>query len=179
MASAFSHAIVASALGMAWQSKRMPLRFWLLGPFCAAVPDLDVVSFWMGIPYEHVLGHRGVTHSLAFAICLSGVVVVTAFRAEEWRETRLRLWTYFFAATASHGLLDAMTDGGLGVAFFAPFENARYFFPFRPILVSPVEPEKFFTARTWAIILSELKWIGFPCLFLFAVLCAKRCLRRS
>jgi hypothetical protein len=40
---------------------------------------------------------------------------------------------YFFVVTASHGALDAMTDGGLGIAFFAPFDNTRYFFPFRPI----------------------------------------------
>jgi hypothetical protein len=25
-----------------------------------------------------------------------------------------------FVVTASHGILDAMTDGGLGIAFFAP-----------------------------------------------------------
>jgi hypothetical protein len=37
--------------------------------------------------------------------------------------SRLSVWTYFFLAAASHGLLDAMTDGGLGVAFFAPFDE--------------------------------------------------------
>jgi inner membrane protein len=39
---------------------------------------------------------------------------------------------------ASHGILDAMTDGGLGVAFFSPFDDTRCFFPFRPIKVSPI-----------------------------------------
>jgi hypothetical protein len=39
------------------------------------------------------------------------------------------LIAHFSFVTASHGMLDAMTDGGLGVAFFAPFDNARYFFP--------------------------------------------------
>src|SRR6267378_8050335 len=47
------------------------------------------------------------------------------------------LWRFFFLATASHGLLDAMTNGGLGVAFFAPFCDTRYFLPWQPIVVSP------------------------------------------
>jgi hypothetical protein len=51
---------------------------------------------------------------------------------------RLLPWTFFFLATASHGLLDAMTDGGLGVAFFSPFDKHRYFFPWTPIRVSPI-----------------------------------------
>ena len=39
---------------------------------------------------------------------------------------------------ASHGVLDALTDGGPGVAFLAPFDDTRYFFPWRPIRVSPL-----------------------------------------
>lgn len=31
-----------------------------------------------------------------------------------------------------------LTDGGLGVAFFSPFDNKRYFLPWRPIRVSPI-----------------------------------------
>jgi hypothetical protein len=37
------------------------------------------------------------------------------------------LWIYFFVATASHGLLDAMTDGGMGVAFFFAFGHYTLF----------------------------------------------------
>jgi inner membrane protein len=44
----------------------------------------------------------------------------------------------FFLITASHGILDAFTNGGLGIALFSPFDNSRYFFPFRPIQVSPI-----------------------------------------
>jgi membrane-bound metal-dependent hydrolase YbcI (DUF457 family) len=59
--------------------------------------------------------------------------------------------------TASHGVLDAMTDGGLGIAFFAPFDNTRYFFPFRPVKVSPIGLS-FFSARGLDVIWSELLW---------------------
>jgi inner membrane protein len=59
-------------------------------------------------------------------------------------------------------LLDAMTDGGLGVAFFAPFDNHRYFLPWTPIRVSPIGLGRFFTSRGSAVIRSELLWIWLP-----------------
>jgi len=37
-----------------------------------------------------------------------------------------------------------MTNGGLGIAFFSPFDPARYFLPWRPILVSPIGASVFF-----------------------------------
>ena len=75
---------------------------------------------------------------------------------------RLRLFLYLFVATASHGFLDALTDGGLGVAFFSPFDNHRYFFPWRPIRVSPIAASRFFTARGVAVLQSEMLWIWLP-----------------
>ena len=72
------------------------------------------------------------------------------------------MWIYFFLATASHGFLDSMTDGGLGVAFFAPFDNRRYFLSWTPIRVSPIGIGRFFTSRGYAVLQSELLWIWVP-----------------
>ena len=69
---------------------------------------------------------------------------------------------FFFLATASHGLLDALTDGGLGVAFFAPFSDERYFFPWRPIAVSPISVRRFFTGRGLDVLASELVVVWMP-----------------
>ncbi len=69
-------------------------------------------------------------------------------------------------ATASHGFLDAMTDGGLGVAFFSPFGTTRYFLPWRPIRVSPIGLTRFFSYRGIAVLQSELLWIWFPAILL-------------
>jgi len=55
-----------------------------------------------------------------------------------------------------------MTDGGLGVAFFSPLDNHRYFLPWRPIHVSPIGIERFFTDRGIAVLQSELLWIWLP-----------------
>jgi inner membrane protein len=116
-----------------------------------------------------VLGHRGLTHSLAFAAVLSAAVVAIAFPgAAAGPVPRWQLWLYLFLATASHGVLDALTNGGLGVAFFAPFENGRYFFPFTPIEVSPISVRAFFTARGARVMASELVWVWVPSLVLAA-----------
>ena len=67
-----------------------------------------------------------------------------------------------FAAAVSHGLLDALTNGGLGVAFFAPFNNTRYFFPATPIEVAPLRVEALFSWRGADVIASEALWVWAP-----------------
>jgi membrane-bound metal-dependent hydrolase YbcI (DUF457 family) len=57
--------------------------------------------------------------------------------------------------TASHGFFDALTSGGLGIAFFAPFDNTRYFFPIRPIPVSPLDPAAFLHWRGLRVLVWE------------------------
>ncbi|HEX8354410.1 MAG TPA: metal-dependent hydrolase [Pyrinomonadaceae bacterium] len=159
MASVFTHAFFAAAMGGAYARRRMPPRFWVLSVLCAVVPDADVLAFDLGIPYGSVFGHRGFTHSLAFAV-LTGVSVTLVFFRDA--ANRAALAAFFSLATASHAALDALTNGGLGVALFAPFGGARYFFPFRPVEVSPIGVGEFFGARGLAVILSELLWVWLP-----------------
>ena len=162
MASAITHAVVASAIGAALPIPKQTKRIWLLGALCAILPDADVVGFWMGVPYDHVFGHRGITHSVLFAVILSGLVLIGFFQGDEWKAVRFRLWAFFFLATISHGIIDAFTDGGLGIAFWAPFQNDRYFSPWRPVLVSPLTISGFFTTHGWDIMKSEMFWIWIP-----------------
>lgn len=133
---------------------------------CSVIPDLDVAGFRFGIPYGNFWGHRGITHSLIFAAILAGTVALTCFPRGASGLGRLSLSAYLFLATVSHGVLDAMTNGGLGVAFFSPFDNSRHFFPWRPIRVSPISPARFFSGRGYLVLESELLWIWLPILLL-------------
>lgn len=162
MPSALGHAAAALALGTACRPTGAPARFWVLGATCAMLPDLDVVGFRLGIPYGHVLGHRGLSHSLLFAAVVATLGTWALVHAPRWKGMRGALWAYVFLATASHGLLDAMTDGGLGVAFFAPMENTRYFLPWRPIEVSPIGLRRFVEGRGLAVLASEARWVLLP-----------------
>jgi inner membrane protein len=162
MASAFSHAIAAAAIGMATVTGPLRVRLWVLGAVCAVVPDLDVVHRAFGIPYSHVLGHRGLSHSLLAAAALACLMTGLVRRRWPASASAPRLWVLFFLTTASHGVLDAMTTGGLGVAFFAPFSTARYFLPWRPIVVSPLSIPEFFSEWGMRVMWSELAWVWLP-----------------
>jgi inner membrane protein len=163
MASAFSHAFAAVALGKTWSGRAMSPRFWFLAIASAVLPDADVVFFGFGVRYEDMLGHRGLTHSLPFALFWALLVVWTEFKqVPRWSRSWWSLFVFFFAVTASHGILDAFTNGGLGVAFFAPFSSARYFFPWQPIEVSPFSIREFFVQRGGPVLRSEFKYIWLP-----------------
>jgi inner membrane protein len=166
VASAFSHAVAALGIGACFYRPGVPRRVWVTGAICSVIPDLDVTGFRFGIHYGDFWGHRGFTHSILFAALLASAALLIGFRRALPGLGRIPLWTYFFLATASHGLLDAMTDGGLGVAFFAPFDNQRYFLPWRPIHVSPIGVGRFFTRRGLEVLQSELLWIWLPAVVL-------------
>jgi inner membrane protein len=169
MASAFSHAIVALAMGKAVRNKELGLRELFLGALCSTVPDLDVLGFPLGIQYGDMWGHRGMTHSVVFAALLAGILVALWYRTKP-AVALTGLFLYFFLCTASHGVLDALTDGGLGVAFFSPFDTTRYFFPMRPVLVSPIGVSEFFSPYGVRVLANEVMWIWLPSCALFMTL---------
>lgn len=167
MPTVFSHAIFSAALGAIYTPKPQPRRFWALAALCSVIPDLDVIAFAFGIAYRSVWGHRGITHSLLFALLVGCLIAVCAFGRQTWR-SRLALTAFFSLATASHAALDALTDGGLGVALLAPFDDTRYFAPWRPIRVSPIGTD-FFGARGWRVLWSELLWVWLPALAMIMI----------
>ncbi|OGI41699.1 MAG: hypothetical protein A2140_03620, partial [Candidatus Muproteobacteria bacterium RBG_16_62_13] len=121
--------------------------------------------------YDHPFGHRGFTHSIFFAVLIEllGLAAARAFGT-----TRIAAFLFLFVSTVSHGLLDALTNGGLGIAFFAPFDNTRYFLPWQVIEVSPITTSRFLSARGWAVIQSELPWVWLPAITLGMLLLVLR-----
>jgi inner membrane protein len=162
LATAISHAVAALAIGTCFARPTIPKGVWVAGVVRSVIPDIDVVGFRFGIRYGDFWGHRGFTHSLLFAALLATLVSLLGFRQAAPNAKRFAIWGYLFLATASHGFLDAMTDGGLGVAFFSPFDNSRYFLPWRLIHVSPIGLGRFFTERSLPILQSEFLWIWIP-----------------
>jgi len=170
MASIFGHALAAASLGTLYPKPNIKGKFIILGMLCAMLPDADVIAFAFGIPYESVWGHRGITHSIFFSLLFGGIISSVFYRQHKLFGKSWWIYsTYFALCTLSHALLDAMTSGGLGVAFFAPFENSRYFFPWRPIQVSPIGAAKFFSEWGVRVIKSELIWIGIPSLVMILI----------
>jgi inner membrane protein len=172
-----THSVLAIAAGHALAPKHLPKRFWFLSILCSVVPDADVIGFSLGIPYSHFFGHRGFFHSPFFALLLSMFIINVFFRNTK---TFSKLWwlylPFFFLLSASHGILDAFTNGGLGIALLSPFDNTRYFFPWRPILVAPIGLGYFLSEWGFETLKSEMVWIWLPTLSLLAV---SRLVRRA
>ena len=169
MASAFGHALTAYSLGKIYPKSINSWKFLALGVICSIIPDADIITFQFGIPYEHLFGHRGFFHSFLFAAILGLFATIIFYSKQAFGLKGIGLFTYFTLCTASHGLLDAMTSGGLGVAFFSPWDNTRHFLPWRPIKVSPIGLENFFSEWGWQVVKSEMVWIGLPCVLVLII----------
>jgi inner membrane protein len=162
-----THAAVPLALGLGLGRERIAPWLVLAGVAAAMAPDLDVIGFRLGIAYGDRLGHRGVSHSLIAAAVIGLLGGLVAQRRAGGFATG---FLFLFAAAASHGLLDMLTNGGHGVALLWPFTDERLFAPFRPIAVSPLGVRRIFSEQGLAVIGSELIWVWLPCLLLLILL---------
>ena len=134
----FGHVAVGMALGRlgAGEASSRRLGAAMVGMSALAMlPDADVIAFVLRIPYAATWGHRGASHSLFLAAVVAlGVAAGTRLA----RGPALKAGLLTLVAVGSHGLLDAMTTGGLGAALLWPLDDTRYFLPLRPIPVAPI-----------------------------------------
>jgi len=169
MATIFTHPVVPVALSIAAGQSVVGSRLLLAGILLSMLPDLDVLAFHFHIPYSSEYGHRGFTHSVIFGLLMGAIA---AGLSSPLRSEPVTAFLFASICVISHGVLDAMTNGGLGIAFFWPFDNERYFLPWQGIEVSPIGVSGFLSARGWTVILSELQyiWLGALVLGLVAYL---------
>jgi inner membrane protein len=167
----FSHTAVPLALGLGLGHRAVPPRLLLAGVVAAMLPDADVIGFRLGVAYSDAFGHRGATHSIAFALVL-GLIALAA--ARQLHAGRLAAFLFVGFSACSHGLLDMLTDGGHGVEFFWPLTNERFFLPWRVIEAAPISLQRFASGRGIEVLRSELLWVWLPA----AIACGALALRR-
>ncbi len=161
MASAFAHAVVAGSAYLATRPASWTAKVLVLGVFSSVMPDLDVIGFRFGVEYGDVWGHRGMTHSIFFAVIWS-ILLVEIFHRRSLLKQWIGLFLFYFFCTASHGFLDAMTTGGMGIGFFIPFDNERYFLPWRMIKVSSIRWQRFFSDHGLRVLQNEFYTVMLP-----------------
>jgi inner membrane protein len=165
MPSIISHAAVPLALGLGLGEPRIARPLLAAGIAASMLPDADVILFRFGATYGSLWSHRGLSHSLAFAIFI-GLVAALLLRKSA---PPLLAFAFVGFSAASHGLLDMMTNGGHGVAILWPLTDQRYFFDWRPIQVSPLAAARF-VKRAVRVIETELLWIWLPAILVALVL---------
>ncbi|MED5617693.1 metal-dependent hydrolase [Ideonella sp. BN130291] len=156
MPTILAHAAVPLALGLGLGRGVVPRRLLIAGVMASAVPDLDVLAFRFGVPYADAWGHRGASHSLAFALLLGAVAWLGARALQATPRTA---FLFIAIATASHGLLDMLTNGGQGVALWWPLSSERLFFPWQVIEASPLSLRRLAGGRGLQVLVSELLWV--------------------
>jgi inner membrane protein len=104
MPTIFSHAVFAASIGSTFQPAQKQVRFWVLTAICAMLPDADVLSFALGLRYESMFGHRGITHSILFAVAVGATVTVFFFSGSQIPKWKLAV--YFALVTVTHPFLD-------------------------------------------------------------------------
>ena len=168
MPTIFTHGFFAFAVSKLFRNK-VNVTIMTAAIICSMLPDADVIGFRFGIPYESMWGHRGISHSIFFAALLSLIVSTIIYHTLKQKEfSFFKLSLLLFISTVSHPLLDALTNGGMGVALFAPFNNERFFFPFRPIMVSPIGASNFFSSYGLHVMKSEFVFIWIPAILVIA-----------
>lgn len=155
MATIYTHAVVGLGVAQLYSPRRRVWLYWILAGLLPVIPDLDVFS---SASYGSILGHRGFTHSPVFALWVGFLIASLTFRflsASFWI-----LGCIFFAAIASHGILDAMTRGGADIPFLWPVAEQRYGnwgpLPLSDLGFAVPDPRQSRALR------SELLWIWLP-----------------
>lgn len=142
------------------------------------IPDADVIGYSFGVERGSMFAHRGFTHSIAFALVFGAIVAFFVHKFLPTNLTLIKLFVYFSLVTFSHSFLDMLTNGGPGVALFAPLSNQRFFFPWRPVEVSPIGVG-FFSRRGLIVIFSEIIWVWLPAFLFFLLAIIIRKIRKK
>jgi len=172
MPTIYTHAVVGLGSGAAVYPRHTSWLFCSLTGFLPIIPDFDVFS---SAAYGTTFGHRGFTHSFVFALAIGALAASATFNY-----FRVRFWVlalFFFAVTASHGILDAFTTGGYGILWLWPFSDTR-FGPWGPIKVADIGFE---WPNPWVSrsVRSELLWVWLPTALIVGAITGWRIARKS
>ncbi|MFT3841973.1 MAG: metal-dependent hydrolase [Myxococcaceae bacterium] len=150
MASVLAHAAIPLLTARRFN---LPRRAAIASALLACVADLDVLGYAFDQRNEDLLGHRGLTHSLLFALLLAAATALL------FRRKHLGL---FLLAALSHPLIDALTFGAPGVALLAPLTDARFLFPLHLVPSLPLGVPETLGRLGVAVLLDELLWLVLP-----------------
>jgi inner membrane protein len=122
-----THIAVGACVGEAFFERGFGKKALFWGALAQSIPDIDFISrFWLDTS-EHLLAHRGFTHSILFALLIVPAFAMTADRVHRPHDFLFKKWLLFFGTEVFlHLLLDAFNNYGVG--WFEPFSHHRFSF---------------------------------------------------
>jgi inner membrane protein len=114
-------------MGEALAGRQLGKKAMLIGIIAHSLPDIDFISsLWLNTA-DHLLAHRGLTHSIFFVLLVSPVLAILAKQKFKKESLSYGKWlTIFVVPMALHILLDAFNNYGVG--WFEPFSSQRISF---------------------------------------------------
>lgn len=122
-----THIALGACIGEAILSRQLGKKAMIIGAVSQSLPDIDVVaSLWLP-PADNLLVHRGITHSVVFALVAS---LLFSFIIKEKSKLNnlslLNLFLFFSLQLLLHDVLD--TCNAYGTGLFEPFSHQRFSF---------------------------------------------------
>jgi inner membrane protein len=136
-----THIALGACIGEAIAGKKLGKKAMLWGAIAQTIPDFDfIASFWLTMD-KNLLAHRGFTHSILFAVLLTPILALLAYRWHRRSGISYLAWIIFLGIEIfCHLFIDTFNNYGIG--WLEPFSKAR--FSFNTIYV--IDP--FFTLLT-------------------------------
>lgn len=122
-----THIVSGACIGEAIAGKQLGKKALLLGAIAQSLPDIDIVVSPFLSPTDDLLAHRGITHSLLFAIIITPLLAYISRLIFQKSQVSFRKWLWFWAAGLFiHLFIDAFNAYGTG--WLEPFSHYRVSF---------------------------------------------------
>ena len=152
-----THTVLGACLGEAIAGKRLGKKAMLIGALANNLPDIDVITtFWTDSANE-LLVHRGITHSILFAVLVSPLLALAFQKKFISYDVSFKRWFVLIGSGLFlHILMDAFTSYGTG--WFEPFSHYRV--SFNTLFI--IDPFLLITLLICSIILLLVKRNSYP-----------------
>jgi inner membrane protein len=141
-----THTVLGVCTGQVIAGKKLGKKAMLIGALVNNLPDLDMLANFWHSPAEALLSHRGITHSILFAVLICPFLIWFFRKVNPSSNLTWKEWFYLIGhGLVLHIVLDACTTYGTG--WFEPFNHYRVSFntlfildPFfmLPLLISAI-----------------------------------------
>lgn len=122
-----THIVLGACIGEAVAGKKLGKKSLLLGAMAQSVPDIDFITTFFLSDSADIVAHRGITHSIIFAIIATFLLSWAARHVFKKLNLPWKLWFLLFGINI---LVHIFIDGfnAYGIGWFEPFSPTRYSF---------------------------------------------------
>jgi inner membrane protein len=122
-----THIVLGACIGEVVAGKNFGKKAMLAGALAQSIPDVDFITrLWLS-NIDHILAHRGFTHSILFAVLMTIIMSLLFIKFFHKEPVAWRRWFFLFGLNLfTHIFIDSFNAYGVG--WFEPFSHQRFSF---------------------------------------------------